>query len=109
MAWSDIASITISTSIWDRSGFTNCDRLEPNGRRRSLFVHAVHPASLFHVREPLDSGAGDLPRPSGDRGPRLRPGRHHGADPRARAGPAAAAPHHRLRSVAVRAAKGATG
>src|SRR3989475_12555089 len=91
MAWSAIASITISTSIWDRSGFTNWDRLEPNGRRRSLFVHAVHPASLLFLSQPLDSGAGDLSGPSGDRGPLLRPGRHYVADPRAHARPATAA------------------
>src|SRR2546428_13691739 len=75
MAWSDIASITISTSIWDRSGFINCDRLEPNGRRRSLFVHAVHAASVFHARQLLDPGAGDLPGPAADGGPRPCPGR----------------------------------
>src|SRR6267378_7500802 len=81
MAWSVIASITISTSIWDRSGFTNCDRLEPNGRRRSLLVHAVHAASVFHIRQSMDSGASDLPGPSGDRGPRLWPRCRHGAHP----------------------------
>src|SRR6266545_2801512 len=83
------ASTTISTSTWGRSGFTSCDRLEPNGRRRSLFVHAVHAASVLRPRQQLDSRAGHLSGPPGDRRPGLRPGCHHGAHPRARSRPAA--------------------